>query len=208
MKKVISIIIGLLCVCATYAISYASPYKGSVSRHSAHIVHSGMASMPTASMGSVSAGMMSSGSSSNNQSSLGINYATSGGLSGIATCATTIRGGVTTRQTAASMNASMPNNAPRHAKKEEGVDPHGNPEGLPDCGCYWYYDKDEGVWKCTNCPCVIDLYDGPVDHCDCNPCQCPIEWDWSVLAFLSLLSFAYIAYKKRQKMSNFVKTVF
>lgn len=204
MKKVISIIIGLLCVCATYAISYASPYKGSVSRHTTRTMHtSGITSMPTASMGSVSAGMMSSGSSSNSQ--CGINYSTTG----FATCATSIRGGVTTRQTASSMNASAPNNAPRRAK-QEGIDPSGNPEGLPDCGCYWYYDEGEGVWKCTVCDCEIDPYDGDYpDHCDCSPsCQCPIEWDWSVLAFLSLLSFAYIAYKKRQKMSNFVETVF
>ena len=155
--------------------------------------------MPTASMGSVSAGMMSSGSSSNSQR--GINYSTTG----FATSATAIRGGVTTRQTAASMRASAPNQAPRRAK-QEGIDPSGNPEGLPDCGCYWYYDEGEGVWKCTVCDCEIDPYDGDYpDHCTCDPCRCPIEWDWSVLAFLSLLSFAYIAYKKRQKMSNFGK---
>ncbi len=201
MKKVISIIIGLLCVCATYAISYASPYKGSVSRHSTRTMHtSGITSMPTASMGSVSAGMMSSGSSSNSQR--GINYSTTG----FATSATTIRGGVTTRQTAASMSASAPNQAPRRAK-QEGSDVTGNPSWLPDCGCYWYYDEEAGVWKCTNCSCEIDpndIFDGDYpDHCDCDPCQCPIEWDWSVWAFLSLLSVAYIAYKKRQKMSKF-----
>ena len=191
------------------AVSFASPYKGSgrgfiYTTSSSHSTASsaGLAQAPVVSMGSVSAGMMSSGNSSKNQSSRGINYATIGGLSGIATCATTIRGGVTTRQTAAKMSASAPNKAPRRAKKE-GVDPYGNPEGLPDCGCYWYYDKEAGVWKCTNCSCEIDLYDGPVDHCDCNPCRCPIEWDWSVWAFLSLLSVAYIAYKKRLKMSNF-----
>ena len=195
MKKVISIIIGLLCVCATYAISYASPYKGSVSRHSAHIVHSGMASMPTASMGSVSAGMMSSGSSSNSQH--GINYSTTG----FATCATSISGGVTTRQTAASMNASAPNKV--GARKS----PPGNPDWLPDCGCDWV-DNGDGSYTCSICKCTLEEFDD-ADHCDCDPyCRCPIEWDWSVLAFLSLLSVAYIAYKKRQKMSNFVKTVF
>lgn len=203
MKKVISIIIGLLCVCATYAISYASPYKGSVSRNSARVGYSSMASMPTASMGSVSAGMMSSGSSSNSQR--GVNYSTTG----FATCATSIRGGVTAGQTAASMNASAPNNAPRRAK-QEGPGASGNPSWLPDCGCYWY--EEGGIWHCVNCDCTIDpndIFDGDYpDHCTCDPCRCPIEWDWSVLAFLSLLSFAYIAYKKRQKMSNFVKTVF
>ena len=201
MKKVISIIIGLLCVCATYAISYASPYKGSVSRHSTHTMHtSGITSMPIASMGSVSAGMMSSGSSSNSQRE--INYSTTG----FATCANSIRGGVTTRQTAASMRASAPNQAPRRAKAEEGGGSGGGViDDLPNCGCYWYYDEVNEVWRCTVCDCIItddDFLDGPVDHCGCDPCRCPIEWDWSVLAFVSLLCFVYIAYKKRQKMSN------
>ena len=193
------------------AVSFASPYKGSgrgfiYTTSSSHSTASsaGLAQAPAVSMGSVSAGMMSSGNSSNNQSSRGINYATIGGLSGITTCATTIRGGVTTRQTAAKMSASAPNNAPRRAK-QEGPGASGNPSWLPDCGCYWYYDEEAGVWKCTNCPCELeDEFDANSGHCDCSPsCQCPIEWDWSVLAFLSLLSVAYIAYKKRLKMSNF-----
>lgn len=194
MKKVISIIIGLLCVCATYAISYASPYKGSVSRHSARTMHiSGITSMPTASMGSVSAGMMSSGSSSNSQRE--INYSTTG----FATCATSIRGGVTTRQTAAAMSVSAPNNAPSKSG------PLRTKPYTPDDGCdqcHWVLDEETGDIYCEICGC--DYMDG----CSCDPCRCPVEFDWSVLAFLSLLSVAYIAYKKRQKMSNFVKTVF
>ena len=190
----------MLCVCATYAISYASPYKGSVSRHSARTIHtSGMASMPTASMGSVNAGMMSSGSSSNSQR--GINYSTTG----FATCATSIRGGVTTRQTAAKMNASAPNNAPRRAKMDDPSTPPspGTPGYCDQCHYVWvpvYDDLDShypGYWACDRCGCELE------DGCDCGEgCRCPIEWDWSVLAFLSLLSFAYIAYKKRQKMGN------
>lgn len=197
MKKVISIIIGLLCVCATYAISYASPYKGSVSRHSTRTMHtSGITSMPTASMGSVSAGMMSSGSSSNSQH--GINYSTTG----FATCATSIRGGVTTRQTAASMSVSAPNKV---GARRSQVFPGGV---VSDCECPWEYDGVNEKYVCLVCGDEIDIDDILLDgdghfHCDCDPCRCPIEWDWSVLAFLSLLSFAYIAYKKRQKMSNF-----
>ena len=186
----------MLCVCATYAISYASPYKGSVSRHSTHTMHtSGITSMPTASMGSVSAGMMSSGSSSNSQH--GINYSTTG----FATSATTIRGGVTTRQTAASMNASAPNKV--GARRSQAY-----PGGVvSDCECQWELDEVNDKLVCPVCEDEIYLFDldpGEHFHCDCDPCRCPIEWDWSVLAFLSLLSFAYIAYKKRQKMSNFV----
>ena len=182
MTKVISIIFGLLCVCATYAIYYASPYKGSVSRHSTHIVHSGMASMPTASMGSVSAGMMSSGSSSNSQRE--INYSTTG----FATCATTIRGGVT-----ADMTYNRIGGGPRK------VSGPGVPE--EDCHCY------DNINNTTGEPGADDLCDQcghEIGNCECDPCNCvPVEFDWSVLAFLSLLSFAYIAYKKRQKMSNF-----
>lgn len=157
--------------------------------------------MPTASMGSVSAGMMSSGSSSNSQH--GINYSTTG----FATCATSIRGGVTTRQTAASMSVSAPNQAPRRAKAEEGGGAGGMddlPEGLPNCGCHWI-DNGDGTYTCSMCNTTFDEFDiESGEHCNCGDgCRCPIEWDWSVLAFLSLLSFAYIAYKKRQKMSNF-----
>lgn len=194
MKKVISIIIGLLCVCATYAISYASPYKGSVSRHSTRTMHiSGMASMPTASMGSVNGGMMSSGSSSNSQR--GVNYSTTG----FATCATTIRGGVTTTTTYAAM--SQHKVAPRRTPGNSGAP--GQPDG---CECQWVWDDANNRWVCSICghSITLDEYlDDGINACECDPCRCPIEWDWSVLAFLSLLSFAYIAYKKRQKMSNF-----
>ncbi len=189
-------------------IRYASPYKGTrnsgyaIWTHRQKSAYAGMASMPQASMSSANVGMMSTGRSSNNQSR-GINYsATGAGAFGIITSATGIRGGVTTKQTAAMMSTSEPNRAGVRRAKKDNPDPSGNPDGLPDCGCYWYYDEDTGFWKCTVCDCEIDLYDGPVEHCDCNPCQCPIEWDWSVLAFISLLCFVYISYKKRQKMSN------
>ena len=189
-------------------IRYASPYKGTrnsgyaIWTHRQKSAYAGMASMPQASMSSANVGMMSTGRSSKNQSR-GINYsATGAGAFGIITCATGIRGGVTTKQTAAMMSTSGPNRAGVRRAKKDNPYPHGNPDDLPDCGCYWYYDEDAGFWKCTVCDCKIDLYDGPVEQCDCDPCQCPIEWDWSVLAFISLLCFVYIAYKKRQKMSN------
>ena len=188
-------------------IRYASPYKGTrnsgyaIWTHRQKSAYAGMASMPQASMSSANVGMMSTGRSSNNQSR-GINYsATGAGAFGIITCATGIRGGVTTKQTAAAMTARA--SAPQRfgAKKGGGTSTPENPDWLPDCGCYWYYDEEEKVWKCTVCDCTVDEFDDQ-DHCDCNPCQCPIEWDWSVLAFISLLCFVYISYKKRQKMSN------
>lgn len=186
-------------------IRYASPYKGTrnsgyaIWTHRQKSAYAGMASMPQASMSSANVGMMSTGRSSNRQS-IGMNYSSGAGAFGIITCATNIRGGVTTKQTAAAMTARASASAPQRfgARKGEPSTP-GNPDGLPDCGCYWYYEN--GVWKCTVCDCEIDLYDGPVEQCDCDPCQCPIEWDWSVLAFISFLCFVYIAYKKRQKMS-------
>jgi len=190
------------------AVSFASPYKGSgrgfiYTTSSSHSTASsaGLAQAPVVSMGSVSAGMMSSGNSSNNQSSRGINYATIGGLSGIATCATTIRGGVTTRQTAAKMSASAPNKV---GVRRSQVFPGGV---VSDCECPWDLDEENDKYVCPVCGCEIDMdviLDGDGHfHCDCDPCRCPIEWDWSVWAFLSLLSVAYIAYKKRLKMSNF-----
>ena len=216
MKKIVSIL--LLCLLSmgsawasvhvSGTIRYASPYKGTrnsgyaIWTHRQKSAYAGMASMPQASMSSANVGMMSTGRSSKNQSR-GVNYsATGAGAFGIITCATGIRGGVTTKQTAAMMSTSEPNRAGVRRAKKDNPYPHGNPDDLPDCGCYWYYDEVDGVWKCTVCDCEIDLYDGPVENCDCNPCQCPIEWDWSVLAFISLLCFVYIAYKKRQKMSN------
>lgn len=193
-------------------IRYASPYKGTrnsgyaIWTHRQKSAYAGMASMPQASMSSANVGMMSTGRSSNRQSG-SINYsATGAGAFGIITCATGIRGGVTTKQTAAAMTARA--SAPQRfgAKKGgDGGEGGGDIEGLPNCGCYWYYDEVNEVWRCTVCDCTItddDFLDGPVDHCGCDPCRCPIEWDWSVLAFISLLCFVYIAYKKRQKMSN------
>lgn len=215
MKKIVSIL--LLCLLSmgsawasvhvSGTIRYASPYKGTrnsgyaIWTHRQKSAYAGMASMPQASMSSANVGMMSTGRSSNNQSR-GINYsATGAGAFGIITCATGIRGGVTTKQTAAMMSTSEPNRAGVRRAKKDNLDPSGNPDWLPDCGCYWYYDEEEKVWKCTVCDCTVDEFDDQ-DHCDCNPCQCPIEWDWSVCAFISLLCFVYIAYKKRQKMSN------
>lgn len=192
-------------------IRYASPYKGTrnsgyaIWTHRQKSAYAGMASMPQASMSSANVGMMSTGRSSNNQSR-SINYsATGAGAFGIITCATGIRGGVTTKQTAAMMSASASASAPqRFGAKKGGTNTSGNPDWLPDCGCYWYYDDVNEVWRCTACDCTLtddDLLDGP-EQCECDPCRCPIEWDWSVLAFVSLLSLIYIAYKKRQKMSN------
>ncbi len=191
-------------------IRYASPYKGArnsgyaIWTHRQKSAYAGMASMPQASMSSANVGMMNTGRSSNCQSR-GMNYSSGAAAFGIITCATNIRGGVTTKQTAAAMTTSA--SAPQRfgAKKSGGGEGGGDVEGLPNCGCYWYYDEVNGVWRCTVCDCIItddDLLDGDIDHCGCNPCQCPIEWDWSVLAFVSLLSLIYIAYKKRQKMSN------
>ena len=73
--------------------------------------------MPQASMSSANVGMMSTGRSSNRQS-IGMNYSSGAGAFGIITCATGIRGGVTTKQTAAMMSTSEPNRAGvRRAKR-------------------------------------------------------------------------------------------
>lgn len=186
-------------------IRYASPYKGTrnsgyaIWTHRQKSAYAGMASMPQASMSSANVGMMSTGRSSNNQSR-SINYsATGAGAFGIITCATGIRGGVTTKQTAAAMTARA--SAPqRFGAKKSGGAGGGDVEGLPNCGCYWYYDEENGVWRCTVCDCTItddDLLDGPVENCDCDPCRCPITDGWQVWLFMGTLAAAYALYKRR-----------
>ena len=157
--------------------------------------------MPQASMGSANVGMMSTGRSSNNQSR-SINYsATGAGAFGIITCATNIRGGVTTKQTAAAMTARA--SAPQRfgAKKGGGGgEGGGDIEDLPNCGCYWDYDEEAGTWKCTVCNCTItddELMDGDIDHCGCDPCRCPITDGWQVWLFMGTLAAAYALYKRR-----------
>ena len=185
-------------------IRYASPYKGTrnsgyaIWTHRQKSAYAGMASMPQASMGSANVGMMSTGRSSNRQSG-SINYsATGAGAFGIITCATGIRGGVTTKQTAAAMTARA--SAPqRFGARKGGPSTPENPDWLPDCGCYWY--EEGGIWHCVNCDCTIDpndIFDGDYpDHCDCNPCQCPITDGWQVWLFMGTLAAAYALYKRR-----------
>lgn len=213
MKKIVSIL--LLCLLSmgsawasvhvSGTIRYASPYKGTrnsgyaIWTHRQKSAYAGMASMPQASMSSANVGMMSTGRSSNNQSR-SINYsATGAGAFGIITCATGIRGGVTTKQTAAMMSTSGPNRAGVRRAKKDNLDPSGNPDWLPDCGCYWY--EEGGIWHCVNCSYTIDpndIFDGDYpDHCDCDPCRCPITDGWQVWLFMGTLAAAYALYKRR-----------
>ena len=204
----------MLCVCATYAISYASPYKGSgrgfiYTTRSSHSTASsaGLTQAPVVSMGSVSRGVSAVVSSRGVAPvrTMAVAMPAVSSVHGIYTAASAVSGGVTTYDAGAS-----PHRAPGRSKNASWPD---NPTGSPDCGCHWVDSGDGETYICPICGCTWNEYeDAGMEHCHCvdesGYCWCPLDMDWSVLAFLSLLSFAYIAYKKRQKMSNFVKTVF
>lgn len=169
----------------TGAIRYPSPYKGAGDegyvRSSARLHRHSTADYTQTPM----IAMRSTSTAMGGASARGIRYGRPTHMQGFETSATNVRGGVTAGSTYAAMG---PHKAPHKSQAYPGV---------PECYCH----DDDGDKVCDHCGAD---YEDEFDGCDNDPCWCPIEWDWSVLAFLSLLSFAYIAYKKRQLMSNFV----
>lgn len=112
-------------------------------------------------------------------------------MSGIRTAAATVSGGVTTYDKAPLR--------PRGGVRRSQTYPGGV---VSDCECPWDFDKENDKYVCPVCGCEIDM-DDILDgdghfHCDCDPCRCPIEWDWSVCAFLALLAAGYAMWKKNR----------
>lgn len=161
-----------------YAVSYASPYKGSahggyVAQPVYHSVGSvGVAQRPTATMGSTSAyrGTINSGVVAVQQ------------VRGISTSASAIRGGVT-----ADVTYGRIGGGPR---KTSGSDIGPDPEG---CGCH----DGNGDGKCDECG--HDMPEDEFDDCGCNPCWCPIGDGWDVWLFMAVLGTGYAFVARRRE---------
>lgn len=169
------IIIGLLCAVCTFAVSYATPYKGSgyssyavgYMRTSAPVM--GIAQAPVATMSSTSASL-SVGVTRSQDQGIGTNR-------GIYTSASAVRGGVTTSDSAAGRKG-----APGIKKT-----PSLPPGACEDCT--WVYDEERGVWYCLYCDCEPE--DG---HCE-HHCV-PLEFDESVWLLMAAMVMAYVAGKQ------------
>ena len=169
------IIIGLLCAVCTFAVSYATPYKGSGyssyavghMRTSAPVM--GIAQAPVATMSSTSASLSVGATRSQDQ---GI-----GTTRGIYTSASAVRGGVITNDSAAGRKG-----APVIKKT-----PSLPPGACEDCT--WVYDEERGVWYCLYCDCEPE--DG---HCE-HHCV-PLEFDESVWLLMAAMVMAYVAGKQ------------
>lgn len=178
MKKVITIIICLLCALTASAVSYAKPYKGAGKGYIYTTLHNSqshssigsstiLAQAPVAAISSVNS---SRGISTTSVSVTRVQ-------SGICTSASSISGGVTTYDTG--------HHHPGRIRKDGSPEHHGEP-GTP---CPHCVDEDgDGI---------CDICDEELEECTCDPCRCPITDGWQVWAFMAILAAAYALCKKR-----------
>lgn len=188
LKKIVTIILCLLCAVSASALSYASPYKGAgrngyiytTSSVHMHCGSAGLAQAPTASLSSVN---HSSGSVR------GIHYG--GGSEAsvptvqvMRTSASHVSGGVTSNETYSNI----------YSHRRNSPDIPDNPGWT--CGCV----DEDGDEICDRCGCDLRLVDEH-GHCDCYQdsgyCWCPVELDWRAMFFMVALAGAYALYKVR-----------
>lgn len=179
MKKVLLIITCLLCVlCASAgpvhvsaSMNYTSTYKGSGRSgmvHSAPIRSTAMGNSVMAQ--APMAAMGSTGVSMGRSMAATSEMAATPQVRGIYTAASKIVGGVTSAETYASFGA--PRKSPVHPGE-----------------CSHCVDEDED----DNCDrCGMDMME-----CDEETCWCPLDLNWAVMLFFTLLAGAYAVYKKR-----------
>ena len=194
MKKVLTILIGILCTLATYAVTYASPYKGQgrgVYTSAGYCRQAYGAQAPTTTMGSTSSyrGMNTTTTST-------LTVANPMPVRGIYTSASSIQGGVTTYDTSAPHRGHI-----RRIGSE-------TPPGPGDDGycehCHYVWDPSlnlgHGGWICDRCG--RELMDG----CECaeesGHCWCPLDFSWGVALFMAALAAAYALKKKRAQFSE------
>lgn len=198
MKKIFTIIIGLLCALTAFAVSYASPYKGSMRVYTTSAIGnsssmhtSGFAQTPVASMSSTS-GYTSVVSGS----AVGASRPTTTMMavsSSITTAASSIRGGVTTYNTT----------RPRGGLRTSGGSAVPETPGGHECNCTWVFNEETGLWECSVCGATWEEFDeiltGHEDGCPCLP----LSDGWPVWLFLFALACAYAGYKSRGSLSSF-----
>jgi len=166
------IILGLLCTITASALSYASPYKGA--GRGGYIYTTSAVHQRAASAGMAQApvaSMVSTGSSMGRGiASAATPVASTPSVRGIQTSASQVYGGVTAADTYASIGA------PKRGPSHPGECSHCIDENGDD-----YCDR-----------CGMDIYE-----CDEETCWCPLDLNWAVMLFFTLLAAAYAVYKKR-----------
>ena len=200
MKKIVFIIVSLLCALTASAVGYASPYKGA--GHTGYIyttssarVHSygsngGFAQAPTASISSVN--RTSGIASRTTVTSVSAPTVAVVPVRGIRTAASSIQGGVTTYDT---------RSYKKGPKKSQDY-PTAPPE-IPGCECDWQ-EGENGDWVCSECGAVYNEYDEDFVDCDHTHdyCPCvPLTDGWLVWLFIALLAAVYTAWKRYKILS-------
>lgn len=183
----------MLCALTASAVSYATPYMGSgkgfIHTTSSARVHSigngggGLASAPVATMGSVNGrGVSSSTVASTGGAYASVAVSSPRVHSGIYTSASAISGGVTTEDT----GHHHPHGGVRTETPWHPGDP-GNP--CPNC-----IDEDGDE--------ICDICGEETYECTCDPCHCPLDEEWHVWLFVSLIVALYALIKvKRERLA-------
>ncbi len=186
LKKIVSVLICLLCVAGAYAVTYGSSYRGtgrsSYVATGYHSAATGLSHAPAATMRSTSSAGYSAGYARTAPAKSSMTVMP---VQGLYTSASAVRGGVTT---GGRKSAGAP------TRKSVNSDPGVPDPPLPECGCYWYWDEESDQWKCTNCGCKYtweELYELE-GTCGCDdPCDCPIGDGADVLVMMFALALAY-----------------
>ena len=204
LKKVLFILIGILCAVSAGAVKYGTLYRDprrgfiyTISSSHNSAASAGLAPAPVATMGSVSrgAGLSRSRGVSSTMGSISVAMPVAvAPMSGIRTAAATVSGGVTTYE-AENENSYSPTASYKSRGIRKSTDWHGKPEGLPDCGCNWV-QIDEERWQCTECGAVWNEFNNLIETpcaCGTGTCNCsvPLDLNWGAMVFLMLLAVGY-----------------
>lgn len=185
----------MFCAVNVWAVSYASPYKGTGRNGWIYLTSSvnhstaatGIAQTPQIAMSSVSRGV-SAGVSSRGivtgRMSTGMVMGTAVPVRGIYTSATSVTGGVTTY--------SHPHLGSVRKESEDPSNPshHGQPEICQQC-----IDAN-GDDVCDRCRCDMDGCTCATEEGGPGYCWCPLDMNWGAMLFLALLAGGYAMWKK------------
>ena len=106
---------------------------------------------------------------------------------GIYTAASNIVGGVTTAET------YSPAQAP--SKRRNSVEGGPGVPGGTCTECHWVWHPELGCYVCDICG--SNSLDGCDHEYEEGYCWCPLDFNWAVMLFFTLLAGAYAVYKKR-----------
>lgn len=182
----------------TYAVTYASAYKGAGRNGYTYTTSSvrtsapsfGMAQAPVASIGST-----------RGSSSRGMGHAGGGAsvsvpqIKCITTFASNVSGGTTSSETYEHIHSSGP-----HKAGSPDTPPTPDDDGYCE-HCHYVWDQSlnngRGGWVCSVCG--SELKDGCIHMEEEGYCWCPIEDGWQVWLFVAALAAAYMVYKNARK---------